>query len=81
MKPIELPILCHNEDTIVLKELELNYDYNDLTPVQFILFDINFASKYIKDGREYVEIISGDESFVADITWEEFKKAISIAVS
>lgn len=80
MKPIELPILCHNEDTIILKELELNYDYNDLTSVQFILFDINFASKYVKNGKEYVEIISGEESFVADITWEEFKQAIALSV-
>ena len=80
MKPIELPILCHNEDTIILKELELNYDYNDLTSVQFMIFDINFASKYVKNGKEYVEIISGEESFVADITWEEFKSAIEKAI-
>jgi hypothetical protein len=79
MLPITLPILVHNDDTICLKELDLEYDYEDLTEVEFVFFTIDFACRYAKQGREYCEIVSGEDSFVANITFNELKDKLNIA--
>lgn len=73
MKPVLLPLLCHNENTILFNELGIDYNYKDLECIEFMLFDISYACSNTKNGQEFTEVISDGESFVVDLTWNEFK--------
>ena len=74
MKPILLPLLCHNENTVLFDELGVDYNYENLTAVEFMFFNIDYACSNTKNEREFTEIVSLGESFVVDLTWIEFKK-------
>jgi uncharacterized protein YrzB (UPF0473 family) len=74
MKPVLLPLLCHNENTVLFDELGVEYNYESLTSVEFMFFNIDYACSNTKNNREFTEIVSLGESFVVDLTWDEFKK-------
>lgn len=76
MIPIVIPILCHNEETIVLADLDLDCDYRQLTEVEFMFFTIDFACRYEKAGREYTEIVSGEDSFVSSLSFKQFQDIV-----
>jgi len=74
MKPVVLPVLCHDESTALFNELGINYSYNDLNEVEFLFFNIDFACGNTRDGKEFTEIVSGEDSYVVNLTFNEFKK-------
>jgi hypothetical protein len=74
MKPVVLPLLCHNEDTALFNELGVAYNYQDLDEVEFMFFNIDYACGNFRDGREFTEIVSNEETFVVNLSWNEFKK-------
>ena len=74
MKPVVLPILCHNEDTALFNELGINYKLQDLEEVEFIFFNLDYACGNFKDGREFTEIVCGEEAYVVNLPFNEFKK-------
>jgi len=74
MKGILLPLLCHNDNTILFDELGIEYNYENLTRVEFMFFTIDYACSNTKNDREFTEIVSMGESFVVDLSWNEFKK-------
>lgn len=74
MKPVALPILCHNEDTALFNELGINYKFQDLEEVEFLFFHIDYACSNFRDGREFTEIVSGEDAYVVNLTFSEFKK-------
>jgi hypothetical protein len=74
MQPVLLPLLCHNDNTILFDELGIEYNYENLTRVEFMFFVIEYACSNTKNDREFTEIVSNGESFVVDLTWHEFKK-------
>jgi hypothetical protein len=74
MTPVILPLLCHNDNTILFDELGIDYNYENLTSVEFMFFNIDYACSNIKNNREFTEIVSTGESFVVDLSWDEFKK-------
>jgi hypothetical protein len=74
MKPILLPLLCHNENTVLFDELGVDYNYENLTAVEFMFFTIDYACGNTKNEREFTEIVSLGESYVVDMTWSDFKK-------
>jgi hypothetical protein len=74
MKPVVLPVLCHNEDTALFNELGISYKYQDLEEVEFIFFNIDFACGNIRDGKEFTEIVSGEDSYVVNLRFNDFKK-------
>ena len=74
MEGIILPLLCHNDNTILFDELGIEYNYENLTRVEFMFFTIDYACSNVKNDREFTEIVSMGESFVVDLTWNEFKQ-------
>ena len=74
MKPVTLPILCHNSDTILFSELGVNYNYNDLDEVEFMFFHIDFACGNVMDGMHLTEIVVNDEAYVVNMPFEQFKQ-------
>jgi len=76
MIPIVIPILCHNEETIVLADLDIDCDYRHLTEVDFMFFTIDFACRYEKQGRQFTEIVSGEDSFVSSLSFEKFQDIV-----
>jgi hypothetical protein len=74
MQPVLLPLLCHNENTILFDELGVDYNYENLTSVEFMFFTIDYACSNTKNNREFTEIVSNGDSFVVDLRWHEFKK-------
>jgi len=74
MKPVVLPVLCHNEDTALFNELGISYKYQDLEEVEFIFFNIDFACGNNRDGKEFTEIVSGEDSYVINLRFNDFKK-------
>ena len=74
MKPVVLPVLCHDESTALFNELGITYSYNDLNEVEFLFFHIDFACGNVRDGKEFTEIVSGEDSYVINLTFEAFKK-------
>ena len=74
MKPVVLPVLCHDESTALFNELGITYSYNDLNEVEFLFFKIDFACGNVRDGKEFTEIVTGEESYVINLTFDEFKK-------
>jgi len=77
MDPIVLPILIHTDDTMLLKNLGADFRWDDLVENEFCFFKIDFACRSFKDGREYVEINVGENSFIANVTFDEFINAIN----
>lgn len=76
MIPVVIPILCHDDNTILLRDLELDVKYEQLTPVDFMFFTIDFACRYEKDGRQYTEIVSGEDSFVSNLSFDQFQDIV-----
>lgn len=76
MIPIVIPILCHDDDTILLRDLELDVKYDQLTAVDFMFFTIDFACQYERDGRQYTEIVSGEDSFVSSLSFKQFQDIV-----
>lgn len=74
MKPVTLPILCHNSDTILFSELGINYNFNDLEEVEFMFFNIDFACGNFRDGMYLTEIVVNEEAYVVNLPFDEFKK-------
>ena len=74
MKPVTLPILCHNSDTILFSELGINYNFNDLEEVKFMFFNIDFACGNVRDGMHLTEIVVNEEAYVVNLPFEQFKK-------
>ena len=74
MKPVTLPILCHNSDTILFSELGINYNFNDLEEVEFMFFNIDFACGNVRDGMHLTEIVVNEEAYVVNLPFEQFKK-------
>jgi hypothetical protein len=77
MIPIVIPILCHNDETIVLRDLEVKTSYTRLTEVDFMFFTIDFACRYEQDGKEYTEIVSGEDSFVSSLSFKQFQDIVN----
>jgi hypothetical protein len=77
MIPIVIPILCHNDETIVLRDLEVKTSYTRLTEVEFMFFTIDFACRYEQDGKEYTEIVSGEDSFVSSLSFKQFQEIVN----
>jgi hypothetical protein len=77
MIPIVIPILCHNDETIVLRDLEIKTTYTRLTEVDFMFFTIDFACRYEQDGKEYTEIVSGEDSFVSSLSFKQFQEIVN----
>jgi hypothetical protein len=76
MIPIVIPILCHNDETIVLRDLDVKTTYSRLTEVDFMFFTIDFACRYQQDGKEYTEIVSGEDSFVSSLSFDQFQDIV-----
>jgi hypothetical protein len=76
MIPIVIPILCHNDETIVLRDLDVKTTYSRLTEVEFMFFTIDFACRYQQDGKEYTEIVSGEDSFVSSLSFDQFQDIV-----
>jgi hypothetical protein len=74
MQPVVLPILCHNSDTILFKELGVDYNYADLDEVEFMFFHIDFACGNVKDGMHLTEIVVNEEAYVVNLPFEQFKQ-------
>lgn len=74
MQPVLLPVLCHNEDTILFRELNIDYKFEDLEEVEFMFFNIDYACGNYKDGREYTEIVCGEDAYVINLSFEQFKQ-------
>lgn len=74
MKPVVLPILCHNEDTALFNELGISYKFKDLEEVEFLFFSIDYACGNYRDGQEFTEIVCGEDAYVVNLTFNEFKK-------
>lgn len=74
MKPVVLPVLCHDSDTILFSELGINYNYEDLEEVEFMFFKIDYACMNDTKDKEYTEIVVGDEAFVVNMPFEQFKQ-------
>jgi hypothetical protein len=77
MIPVVIPILCHNDETIVLRDLEVKTSYTRLTEVDFMFFTIDFACRYEQDGKEYTEIVSGEDSFVSSLSFKQFQEIVN----
>jgi hypothetical protein len=77
MIPVVIPILCHNDETIVLRDLEVKTSYTRLTEVDFMFFTIDFACRYEQDGKEYTEIVSGEDSFVSSLSFKQFQDIVN----
>jgi hypothetical protein len=77
MIPIVIPILCHNDETIVLRDLDIKTTYTRLTEVDFMFFTIDFACRYEQDGKEYTEIVSGEDSFVSSLSFKQFQDIVN----
>jgi hypothetical protein len=77
MLPIVIPVLCHNDETIVLRDLEIKTTYSRLTEVDFMFFTIDFACRYEQDGKEYTEIVSGEDSFVSSLSFKQFQDIVN----
>jgi hypothetical protein len=77
MLPITIPILCHNDETIVLRDLEIKTTYTRLTEVDFMFFTIDFACQYEQDGKQYTEIVSGEDSFVSSLSFKQFQEIVN----
>jgi hypothetical protein len=77
MIPIVIPILCHNDETIVLRDLDVKTTYTRLTEVDFMFFTIDFACRYEQDGKEYTEIVSGEDSFVSSLSFKQFQDIVN----
>jgi hypothetical protein len=77
MIPVVIPILCHNDETIVLRDLDVKTTYTRLTEVDFMFFTIDFACRYEQDGKEYTEIVSGEDSFVSSLSFKQFQDIVN----
>jgi hypothetical protein len=77
MIPIVIPILCHNDETIVLRDLDVKTTYTRLTEVDFMFFTIDFACRYEQDGKEYTEIVLGEDSFVSSLSFKQFQDIVN----
>ena len=77
MDPIILPILCHTDDTMLMKDLGIDNKIDDYNVAEFVFFKIDFACRSTKYGRELTEINIGDSSFIADLPFDEFIQVIN----
>jgi len=77
MIPVVIPILCHNDETIVLRDLDVKTTYTRLTEVDFMFFTIDLSCRYEQDGKEYTEIVSGEDSFVSSLSFKQFQDIVN----
>lgn len=82
MKPIELDVYFHTENTQSKKELGLSYNYNECEVRRAIFFNIDAMTTEISDnGVENCIIHSGGDSFSVPYGYKELKEIFQIHLS
>ena len=69
---IVLPIIIHDDSTKMLKSVGVRLNYADMDTIDFAFFNIDYACGIDYDGINYTEIYTGDQCFVAKLTFEDF---------
>ena len=74
MKPISIIILFKNDQTEFFKNLQLDCNLETYDRKEVTIFSLNAIIPYNYMGKEIALIISGNEQFLTDYTYEECKK-------
>lgn len=77
MKPLELPIFHHNDQTSSLSELGIDFNVEDCTIKSMTFYSINAIGIDTQDGKDYGLIFSNGDSFTSPLSYEELKKKLS----
>lgn len=77
MKPLELPIFHHSDQTASLMDLDIDFDIKDCTVKAMTFYSINAIGIDHQDGKDYGLIFSNGDSFTSPLSYAELKNKIS----
>lgn len=73
---MEIEILYHSENTKMLKDLDMDFNWDDLDRVMAYFNNIDVALPYVRDGVEYTEIHSGGHTYISTVPYLLIKKIL-----
>lgn len=76
MKPLELPIFHHSDQTASLTELGIDFNVEDCTVKAMTFYSINAIGTDHQDGKDYGLIFSNGDSFTSPLPYVELKNKI-----
>lgn len=81
MKPIELPVFFHTDETASMIKLDIDCKIsdNEIRPVTF--YNIESISPYydsLEDGMEYCKVYTASDYFIANITYKDLKQQVEL---
>lgn len=79
MKPIVLPVLCHDDTSKSLENLGIKYNLSECDTKQVTFFVINCVTPYTEGDFVGSHIFSGNTIFVCPIDYETLTKQINEA--
>ena len=77
MKPIELEVFFHTENTSNMKALDIDYPMTDCDIRNVTFYSIEHISPWIDtEGTEYCEITSGGQTVISSLSYLQVKELI-----
>ena len=76
MKPLELEIFFHSEETATLRKLEVDYDLSDCETRKMTFYKINAVSPYLDGDNEFCSIHSNGSEFIANASYNVVRNLI-----
>lgn len=77
MKPIILPVLCHDDTSKSLQDLGIKYNLNECDTKNVAFYNINCVTPYAEGDFEGTQIFAGSTIFVSPLKYENVVKYIN----
>jgi hypothetical protein len=73
---MEIEILYHTDTTKMLKDLDMEFNWDDLDRVMAYFCNIDVILPYFRDGVEYTEIHVGNHTYISTVPYLLLKKIL-----
>jgi hypothetical protein len=73
---MEIEILYHSDTTRMLKDLDMDFNWDDLDRVMAYFCNIDVILPYVRDGIEYTEIHVGNHTYISTVPYLLLKKVL-----
>ena len=73
---MEIEILYHTYTTKMLKDLDMEFNWDDLDRVMAYFCNIDVILPYFRDGVEYTEIHVGNHTYISTVPYLLLKKIL-----
>lgn len=76
MKPIQLNVFHHSDETSTFKDVGMDYKLSDCEVRPIIFYNINAISPYIIDESEHCAIHTNNSEYICVLSFSEVAKLI-----